>query len=304
LHAGTFIAVANAQEKDNNQGGEKKCKTALDLIASQNTNLPLHPVFQNILNSKDLKGTVFIPTTKAWDKFFATMRQRQGNPAAPAMVTRYGQILLYHLAKVRGQQAGSLPSSSQQPAAATVSAAAAAAETSLRSAQHGAACQRMYVAMHNLCGLRLLTCVCVPSAPQDVNVPIAEATPGANKFAVDTASTLQCTFGPGLPNNRLVIRKTPVAIIVSAGRSPSASWTFVLCNPAQAVSEVLQLEAAQPPRHPPVCAQANGFLLSTPPPDRVSCHLLSLPVLLRAPTGPARNRQCHHHEPEDQLLWW
>lgn len=50
---------------------------------------------------------------------------------------------------------------------------------------------------------------------QDVNVPIAEATPGANKFAVDTASTLQCTFGPGLPNNRLVIRKTPIAIIVS-----------------------------------------------------------------------------------------
>jgi hypothetical protein len=46
-------------------------------------------------------------------------------------------------------------------------------------------------------------------------VPIAEATPGANKFAVDTASTLQCTFGPGLPNNRLVIRKTPIAIIVS-----------------------------------------------------------------------------------------
>jgi hypothetical protein len=58
-------------------------------------------VFQNILNSQDLKGTIFIPTTKAWDKFFATMRQRQGNPAAPAMVTRYGQILLYHLAKVR-----------------------------------------------------------------------------------------------------------------------------------------------------------------------------------------------------------
>jgi hypothetical protein len=51
---------------------------------------------------------------------------------------------------------------------------------------------------------------------QDVDVPIAEATPGANKFAVDTASTLQCTFGQGLPNNRLVIRKTPRAIIVSA----------------------------------------------------------------------------------------
>jgi hypothetical protein len=63
-------------------------------------NLPVHPVFQNILNSEDLKGTLFIPTTKAWDSFFATMRQRQGDPAAPAMVARYGQILLYHLAKV------------------------------------------------------------------------------------------------------------------------------------------------------------------------------------------------------------
>jgi hypothetical protein len=56
---------------------------------------------------------------------------------------------------------------------------------------------------------------------QDVNVPIAEATPGANKFAVDTASTLQCTFGPGLPNNRLIIRKTPVAIVVSGALSHS-----------------------------------------------------------------------------------
>lgn len=46
-------------------------------------------------------------------------------------------------------------------------------------------------------------------------MPIAEATPGASKFAVDTASTLQCTFGPGLPNNRLIIKKTPRAIIVS-----------------------------------------------------------------------------------------
>ncbi|WIA11373.1 hypothetical protein OEZ85_011494 [Tetradesmus obliquus] len=128
----------------------KTCKTALDLIASQNMNLPVHPVFQNILNSEHLKGTLFIPTTKAWDSFFATMRQRQGNPAAPAMVARYGQILLYHLAK-------------------------------------------------------------------DVQVPVADATPGINKFAVDTASTLQCTFGPGLPNNRLVIKKTPEAIIVQHG---------------------------------------------------------------------------------------
>lgn len=73
--------------------------------------------------------------------------------------------------------------------------------------------------MHDLCALLADVCACSPT--QDVNVPIAEATPGANKFAVDTASTLQCTFGPGLPNNRLVIRKTPVAIIVSAGHSPS-----------------------------------------------------------------------------------
>jgi len=110
LPAGACVA-ANAQddkkdEKKSDSGSsparkEKTCKTALDLIASQNTNLPLHPVFQNILNSEDLKGTIFIPTTKAWDKFFTTMRQRQGNPASPAMVTRYGQILLYHLAKVR-----------------------------------------------------------------------------------------------------------------------------------------------------------------------------------------------------------
>jgi hypothetical protein len=104
--------AAHAQEKKDDsssgsgggggeQKSEEKCRTALDLIASQNMNLPLHPVFQNILNSRDLKGTIFIPTTKAWDRFFATMRQRQGNPAAPAMVARYGQVLLYHLAKVR-----------------------------------------------------------------------------------------------------------------------------------------------------------------------------------------------------------
>lgn len=104
---------SNKDNKEQQQAGtpparsRKNCKTALDLIASQNTNLPLHPVFQNILNSQDLKGTIFIPTTKAWDKFFTTMRQRQGNPAAPAMVTRYGQILLYHLAKVRTSNSSS-----------------------------------------------------------------------------------------------------------------------------------------------------------------------------------------------------
>ncbi|KAF6261657.1 hypothetical protein COO60DRAFT_1500610 [Scenedesmus sp. NREL 46B-D3] len=126
------------------------CRTALDLIASQNMNLPVHPVFQNILNSQNLKGTLFIPTTKAWDSFFTTMRQRQGNPAAPAMVARYGQILLYHLTK-------------------------------------------------------------------DVQVPVSDATPGVTSFAVDTASTFLCTVGPGLPNNKLVIRKTPEAILVQHG---------------------------------------------------------------------------------------
>lgn len=145
MRAGAFVAAANAQEnKNNNQGGDdKKCKTALDLIASQNTNLPLHPVFQNILNSKDLRGTIFIPTTKAWDKFFATMRQRQGNPAAPAMVTRYGQILLYHLAKVRSNKepAKQHPAAGAGAAAATAAATAAVAR-SQRIAQHGTTCQR------------------------------------------------------------------------------------------------------------------------------------------------------------------
>ena len=42
------------------------CKTALDLIASQNPQLPMHPVFQEILNSPSLKGTLFVPTAKAW----------------------------------------------------------------------------------------------------------------------------------------------------------------------------------------------------------------------------------------------
>ena len=42
------------------------CKTALDVIASQNPNLPMHPVFQEILNSPSLKGTLFVPTARAW----------------------------------------------------------------------------------------------------------------------------------------------------------------------------------------------------------------------------------------------
>jgi len=109
----------------------------------------MHLVFQKILSSDQLKGTLFVPTRKAWQEFFDLLKQRRGNPEAPAMVARYGQILLYHLA-------------------------------------------------------------------QDVAVPIAESV-GANKFAVDTASTLQCTFGPGLPNNRLIIKKTPEAFLVQHG---------------------------------------------------------------------------------------
>jgi hypothetical protein len=127
--------------------GANGCKTALDLIAAQYPTLPMHPVFQKIFNSDQLQGTLFVPTTEAWDAFFDLLKQRRGNPEAPAMVARYGQILLYHLA-------------------------------------------------------------------QDVKVPVAESV-GANKFAVDTASTLQCTFGPGLPNNRLIIKKTPDAFLVS-----------------------------------------------------------------------------------------
>lgn len=42
------------------------CRSALDLIASQNPQLPMHPVFQEILNSPSLKGTLFVPTAKAW----------------------------------------------------------------------------------------------------------------------------------------------------------------------------------------------------------------------------------------------
>jgi hypothetical protein len=107
------------------------CKTPLDLVASQMPNLPMHPgedrgtngegvcvpckrdgpprspsgprraraVFQEILNSPSLKGTLFVPTARAWDNFFATVRSRQGNPEAPAMVARYGQVVLYHLAQ-------------------------------------------------------------------------------------------------------------------------------------------------------------------------------------------------------------
>ena len=33
----------------------------------------------------------------------------------------------------------------------------------------------------------------------------------------DTASTLQCSVGPGLPNNRVVVKKTPQAILLEHG---------------------------------------------------------------------------------------
>lgn len=52
---------------------------------------------------------------------------------------------------------------------------------------------------------------------QDVAVPIAVPTPGANRFAFDTASTLQCSVGPSLPNNRIIARKTPQAIFLQHG---------------------------------------------------------------------------------------
>lgn len=110
----------------------------------------MHIVHQEILNSPSLKGTLFVPTAEAWDKFFTTIRQRQGNPEAPAMVARYGQVMLYHLA-------------------------------------------------------------------QDINVPIATPTPGVPKFAFDTASTLQCSVGPNLPNNRITVKKTPEAIYLQHG---------------------------------------------------------------------------------------
>lgn len=42
---------------------------------------------------------------------------------------------------------------------------------------------------------------------KDITVPIATPTPGAPRFAFDTASTLQCSVGPGLPNNRIIVKK-------------------------------------------------------------------------------------------------
>jgi hypothetical protein len=135
----------------------------------------MHPVFQEILNSPSLKGTLFVPTAAAWDAFFSTVRQRHGNPEAPAMVARYGQVMLYHLA-------------------------------------------------------------------QDINVPIATPTPGAPKFAFDTASTLQCSVGPGLPNNRIIVKKTPQAILLQhgTGNATIVSQPIGYCGgEAYLVNEVL-----------------------------------------------------------------
>ena len=52
---------------------------------------------------------------------------------------------------------------------------------------------------------------------KDINVPIATPTPGAPRFAFDTASTLQCSVGPSLPNNRIIVKKTPQAIYLQHG---------------------------------------------------------------------------------------
>lgn len=57
------------------------CKTALDLIASQNPMLPMHPVFQEVLNSPNLKGTLFVPTARAWCAAAASAAQRSGRHA-------------------------------------------------------------------------------------------------------------------------------------------------------------------------------------------------------------------------------
>jgi hypothetical protein len=117
-------------------------------------------------------------------------------------------------------------------------------------------------------------------------VPVADATPGINKFAVDTASTLQCTFGPGLPNNRLIIKKTPEAIIVSDMSVQSRKVTHIGAP---------QLEEIQ--------------VAATHHCTRLLCinvtHPCSAACCVRcAAAGPARHRQCHHNEPEDAVLWW
>lgn len=59
------------------------CKTALDLIASQNPMLPMHPVFQEVLNSPNLKGTLFVPTARAWCAAAASAAQRSAAGDTP-----------------------------------------------------------------------------------------------------------------------------------------------------------------------------------------------------------------------------
>lgn len=149
------------------------CTTALELVARQFGNLPVHPVFQEILRQPGLKGTFLVPTAKAWDDFFRTLRQRQGNPEAPALIARYGQVLLYHLA-------------------------------------------------------------------QGVNVPISTPTPTMPRFAVETASTLNC--GVGVTDNRFVVSKTPDAIVIQhgAGNATLVSQAMPYCGgEAYLVDQVL-----------------------------------------------------------------
>jgi uncharacterized surface protein with fasciclin (FAS1) repeats len=149
------------------------CTSALALVAKEFPTLPLHPIFQQIMLQPGLKGTFFVPTARAWSDFFTTMRQRQGNPEAPALIARYGQVLLYHLA-------------------------------------------------------------------QNVQVPISTPTPNMPRFAVETASTLNC--GVGVTDNRFVVTKTPEAIYVThgAGNATIVSQAMPYCGgEAYLVDQVL-----------------------------------------------------------------
>jgi uncharacterized surface protein with fasciclin (FAS1) repeats len=154
-------------------GGAAGCTTALELVARQYGNLPVHPVFQEILRQPSLKGTFLLPTAKAWDAFFRTMRQRQFNPESPALIARYGQVLLYHLA-------------------------------------------------------------------QNVSVPISTPTPAMPRFAVQTASDLNC--GAGVTDNQYVITKTPRGVYVThgAGNATIVSESIPYCGgEAYLVDQVL-----------------------------------------------------------------
>jgi uncharacterized surface protein with fasciclin (FAS1) repeats len=149
------------------------CTTALELVARQFGNLPVHPVFQEILRQPNLKGTFLVPTAKAWDTFFTTMRQRQFNPESAALVARYGQVLLYHLA-------------------------------------------------------------------QNVSVPISKPTPTMPRFAVDTASNLNC--GAGVTDNQYVVTKTSRGVYIThgAGNATILSEAIPYCGgEAYLVDQVL-----------------------------------------------------------------